>query len=65
MSINLKNINIAFNQGHWDPRTQSILLEYDDTSPVKFKMKLIEVYKDDPVDNTETAESLLKKFRLR
>ena len=59
---NIKDIKINFNQGSWDPKTQSIVLSYDSASPCGFNVKFVPVYKEIAVDNTDLAKEVLRKY---
>ena len=62
-TTNIKDININFNKGSWDPRQQTIVLSYDATSKIGFRIKLVPVYQEDsPIVNTEQAKQMLRKF---
>jgi hypothetical protein len=59
---NIKDIKINFNRGSWDPRSQSIVLSYDPNSQCGFSIKLVPVYVETSVDNTDLAKEVLRKF---
>jgi hypothetical protein len=59
---NIKDIKINFNKGSWDPRTQSIVLSYDPASQCGFNVRLVPVYNETSIDNTDLAKEVLKKF---
>lgn len=62
-TTNIKDININFNKGSWDPRQQTIVLSYDANSKIGFRIKLVPVYQEDsPIENTEQAKQMLRKF---
>ena len=60
----IKNININYDNGAWNPATHDIVLTYDKTSLSGFKVNLINKF-DTPITDITQAEALLKKFRLR
>jgi hypothetical protein len=60
----IKNININYNNGTWNPATHDMVLTYDPTSISGFKINLINKF-DQPITDTNQAEELLKKFRLK
>jgi hypothetical protein len=61
-STKLKTININFEKGHWDPRTQSLILEYSKDAPLGFTIRAIPIYGETSVDNTDLAKEVLRKF---
>lgn len=60
----IKNININYNNGAWNPATHDMVLTYDATSLTGFKINLISKF-DIPITDVSQAEELLKKFRLK
>ena len=62
--MELKTININFEKGHWDPRTQSLILEYDKTTQLGFNIRAIPVYNDvSDIKDVSQANDLLSKFK--
>lgn len=60
----IKNININYNNGAWNPATHDMVLTHDATSITGFKINLISKF-DTPITDVSQAEELLKKFRLK
>lgn len=60
----IKNINIKFNEGEWNPMTHNIVLSYDPESVSGFKVKIIS-NDEVPITNVSLAQEVLQKFRLK
>ena len=60
----IKNINIKFDTGCWNPQTHNILLSYDPKSNNGFTIKVVSL-DDEPITSFAEADQLLKKFKIK
>jgi len=61
----IKNINIKFDTGVWNPQTHNILLSYDPLAKAGFTVKIVSVNDEPPITSFKEADEILKKFKIK
>jgi hypothetical protein len=61
----IKNINIKFDTGVWNPQTHNILLSYDPLATAGFIVKIVSVNDEPPITSFKEADEILKKFKIK
>jgi len=60
----IRSLNLNFNGPRWNSTTHSVVVSHDPKSPNKFTIKLVPVYSEPVIENTDEAMALLNKFKL-
>jgi hypothetical protein len=60
----IKNVNIKFNNGVWNPKTHHILLKYNPNSELGFGVIVVPVDYEAPIEDLSMANEILKKFKI-